>query len=195
MASAIDLRVWSRLPYLDPTPLLVQLGAIASSDLLRAAPPEVAALQTRELRPLAERRHGALFFYLMGQAQRTPVYFSHLEGADHDFVGLYERDGIQHYVPVQMKELPPVERNPTIQLQDIIDAARDRYADATDLTVAVAMNRVGEIRLSKLNLSGMAIKGLWLFGTSHPDQSRWMLIGNLMQGNAQAQEFHYPTGI
>lgn len=193
MASAIDLRVWSRLSYWDPRPILIGLAEIGSSEWLDALPYKVKSLRTQELHVFHERRLGALFFYLIGLAQRELVSFAHLEDADYDFVGHFARDGVPHFVPVQMKELPPDFLNPTATLQGIVDASRKKYTDASDVTIAISVNRVGDVRPGDLDLSGLNLGGLWLFGAAQADQSRWLLIGDLLKPTWRAQEFDYPS--
>ncbi len=191
-ADKTRLAEWRQLPFYDPDPVLRGLAVIEANPQLQEMPYGVSSLRTRELRPFQERRLGALFFFLMGQVENTQVIFAHTENADYDFVGHFERDGYHHYVPVQMKELVPDFLNPDATLQLLIDGLKKKYVDSRDLTVAINVNRVGTIVPSELDLEGLSLMGFWLFGTTTPDQSELLIIGNLMSEYSASGVYRYP---
>lgn len=191
-ADRARLAEWRKLSYYDPDPVLRSLAVVAANPMLQQLPYEVSSLRTRELRPFQERRLGALFFFLMGQVEQTKVTFAHTEKADYDFVGHYERDDYHHFVPVQMKELVPDFLNPTASLQGLIDGLKKKYVDSADLTVAISINRVTKFAPGELNLDGLNLMGLWLFGSTAPDQSEWLIVGNLLSQNATSATYRYP---
>ena len=191
-ADRTRLAEWRKLPYYDPDPVLRGLAVIAKDPMLQEMPYEVSSLRTRELRPFHERRLGALFFFLMGQVEQTKVTFAHTENADYDFVGHYQRDDYHHFVPVQMKELVPDFLNPAATLQGLIDGLKKKYVDSKDLTVAVNINRETTFLPGELDLEGLNLMGLWLFGTNTLDQTEWMIAGNLLAPNATSAVYRYP---
>lgn len=194
MASNLDIREWRQLPYYDPEPLLVALAEVAADPRLHDLPYEVSSLRTRELRPFHERRLGAIFFYLMGKVQQNAVTFAHVERADYDFVAHYKVDDEHHFVPVQMKELVPERVNSRATLQGVIDALRLKYVDSKDLAVAISINRIGTIVPKELDFSGLALGGLWLFGSTKPDQSTWLVLGDMLREQWTSAEIDYPRG-
>lgn len=122
------------------------------------------------------------------------VLFSMVERSDYDFVATYEQDGIQHFVPVQLKELVPLEtvpNRPLPQLQDEINKLK-KYADAEDLVVAIHANRDITIEPRSLQLPALKLGALWLFGGTDLTQERWMLMGNLLQSNPVVSYFDHP---
>lgn len=192
MATAMDLREWGRLKFFRPRPILVELARLGRSPFIQSLPYELATLRTHQLRPFHERRLGALFFYLMGEQLGVEVKFAHSESKDYDFVAHFQTGDTHHFCPVQMKELPPDFLNATATIQGIIDTAAKTYADAQDLTLAINVNRIGLIVPGELDTTALNMAGVWLFGTSYPDQSRWLLIGDLLATDARAYEFDYP---
>ncbi|GAB3361740.1 hypothetical protein [Lysobacter tyrosinilyticus] len=187
----MSVKEWAKLPYHDPLPILIGLREIALTQPLHELPYKVSALRTRELRPFLEGRQSALFSYLVGEAMGVKVRFSPLEKSDYDCITHFERDGYHHLVPVQLKELVPNDLNPTASLQSLINGLI-KYRDSSDLVVAVHLNRNVTIRLSELSFDGLNISQLWLYGSAAPDQSTWLLVGDLLDPGARWREIRYP---
>lgn len=188
----IRLKEWMRLDYYDPEPLLVKLREFALSDALLNQPYKVGALRTQELKPYLERRQCAIFAYLMSQVVSSRVDVAYREAGDYDSVMRYRYQDEIRFVPVQMKELVPEFLNPQQSLQDLVDALRSRYPDSSDLTVAVHVNRDTTIRCDELNVEGLQLRGLWLFGGHSEDQSEWRVAGNLLDPAWSTRVVRYP---
>lgn len=192
-SKTVDTRIreWARLHYLDSEQILRSLRDIATTYPLHQLPYDVSSLRRRDLRVYGEGRQAALFCYAMSQVIHTPVSFAQSEASDYDIVARFVRDGVMHYVPVQLKELVPEHLNPCTELQAELDKI-SKYADSTDLVVAFHLNRSATFQLSELRLPVATVGSLWLYGAMWPDQSRWIIVGNLLEPNPPMLEFAYP---
>ncbi|MGN7838276.1 hypothetical protein [Stenotrophomonas sp. 22385] len=191
----MDMRIrqWKALDYFDPAPVLIGLRDYERSGALQDVPYEVASLRTRELKPYGERRQCAMFAYLMGRVTGTFVSVAYCEASDYDAV-MHHRVGDEiRFVPVQMKELPPSFLPFTKDLQGLIDGLKDKYPTSSDLTVAVYVNRDVSFRVQHLDLSGLNLGALWLFGGCDQTGDTWRVIGNLLSGNCRTEVFGYPA--
>ena len=191
--NATDLRVrsWQRLRYLDPEKILRGLREIASSHPLHQLPIEVAQLRTRELRPYGEGRQAALLCYGLSQMLGGPVSFAQHATSDYDVVARFLLDDAVHYVPVQLKELVSAALNPRASLQAELDKI-SKYVDSKDLVVAVHLNTARRLVFSDLKFPYGIVRELWFFGALSPDQSRWVILGNMLGPSPQVLEFSYP---
>lgn len=189
----VRLREWMKLAYYDPVPLLISLREFQLSGALDGVPYEIAALRTRELKPYLEMRQCAMFAYLMGRVTQTLVSVAYEEASDYDAV-MHHRVGDEvRFVPVQMKELPPDFLPSTKGLQDLVNSLKRKYPTSPDLTVAIHLNRSTTFRLQDLDLSGLNLGGLWLFGGCDDTAISWRVIGNLLSGNCDTAVFDYPA--
>ena len=186
-------REWQTLNYIDPTRVLIGLGAIAQTLPLNNLGYYAASLRTRELRPYGEARQAALFCYGMSRAMNRHVDFAMVEAQDYDAVARFaDNQGALVFAPVQLKEWVPGFLNPSATLQKELDKL-DKYVDSEDLVVAIFMNRTTTIHLSELILPRGRIGELWLYGGADSTQTRWMFIGDLLSDNPQYFEFSYPV--
>jgi hypothetical protein len=185
------LREWAQLRYLDPEKLLVGLREISRTLPLDKLEYRVASLRTRKLRKYGEGRQAALFCYAMGKVVGSPVMFAQIEDRDHDIVARYVKENTLFYAPVQLKEFVPSPVNPSATLQQELDKL-GKYADATDLVVAVHVNRNFSGLISELSLPKGKIGQLWLYGALEPTQQRWCAIGDLLSSQPVTYEFGYP---
>lgn len=188
----IRLKEWMRLDYCDPEPLLVKLRAFAQSDAWQSQPYKISALRTRELKPYLERRQCAIFAYLMSHVVSSRVDVAYCEAGDYDSVMRYRYQDEIRFVPVQMKELVPEFLNPQQSLQILVDALKHRYPDSSDLTVAVHVNRNTTIQCDQLNVEGLQLQGLWIFGGHSEDQVEWRVVGNLLDPAWSTRIVRYP---
>src|SRR5258708_2110044 len=129
----VRIAAWRKLKYQDPEHTLRHLrelqGLVARSDL----PEEVRNLRQRELRKSSELRQAALLAFGMGRSLGVKVYVAPGEAADYDAVCLWRTDDqVEHYAPVQLKELPPAATNPQASLQDQLTKLT-KYTDSADL--------------------------------------------------------------
>ncbi len=187
----MSVREWTRLSYHDPEKILLDLRKIALTQPLNELPYEVSSLRTRELRRYGEGRQCALFCYFIGKALGINVKFAEFEKSDYDCVAYFEKDGVNNFLPIQMKELVPKKVNSSASLQVLINSLV-KYTDSKDLVVAVHLNQCGAIRVSELSFPALNIGALWFFGANGSDQSIWTIIGNVLKPNARFYKFRYP---
>jgi hypothetical protein len=187
----LRVRAWQRLKFLNPEKILRGLRAIEVSHDLDQLPIDVAQLRTRDLRTYGEGRQAALLCYGLSQMLGARVSFAQHAASDYDVVARYLLADVVHYVPVQLKELVPDTLNPRASLQAELDKI-SKYVDSKDLVVAVYLNTRRRLVFSDLKLPHGVVRELWFFGALSPDQSRWILLGNMLGPHAQALEFSYP---
>ncbi|MFZ6798875.1 hypothetical protein [Undibacterium sp. Di24W] len=151
----------------------------------------VAALRTNQLKEYREGRQAALFCYGMSQLYETKVYFALVELEDFDFIARFVKDDIDHFVPVQLKELTPDFLPKPRTLQDELDKLR-KYS--RDLMIAFHLNRDFNFNLSDLSIPDN-VSSLWFFGAIDKQQTKWGMTGNLASNNYISFEFEYPSTI
>lgn len=181
--------VLGQLEYRDPADLLRRFRSI-EIQFPRDLPDPIRHLRTNELKHCREIREAALFCYGMSCRIGQSVYFSPDERADHDFVAMYVSAGVQHFLPVQLKELVPEQLNPAATIDDIV-AGLGKYR-SDHLTVAVHLNRVGRFCPPAHRIPALQIAALWFYWATVPDQSEWCLFGDVL-GVPQASCFAYPV--
>lgn len=188
---SIRLREFLSYDYKDPAAWLRALAEMNPVVAASGLPYNVRTLRTHKLRLWNEVRQAALFAY--GISQRLPdcrVDFAHAQASDYDAVVRWQRADEQYFTPVQLKELVPSRLNPQATL-DAIVAALSRYRDSSDLVVAVHLNR--RFRLEEISRPSLNLGGLYFFGATVPDQSRWFLAGDLLAEDAAITSFEYPA--
>lgn len=136
-------------------------------------------LRSRRVRQIAEDRRCALFLFGAGQALRRRVLFAPFESRDYDYVGAYEWNGTICRFPIQLKQLVPNRLNAFTDLQREV-AKLKKYGTSPDLIVAMHINRQMHLQPQYLDLSGVKVKELWLFGQFGSRKQTWLLFGNLM---------------
>ena len=114
--------------------------------------------------------------------------YAESEDDDYDYIACVPEKKL--FIPIQMKEVVPEKVNPDTNLQKEIDKLR-KYSDSIDLCVAIYVNRVQSIDVSRLNLSGLRIAELYLFGAAAPTQETWKIVGNLLDTPTECR-FNYP---
>lgn len=185
---SVTLNALRRLEYRDPVEVLRNLRRVEvqlPSDVRK----QVRHLRTNELKRVREAREAALFCCGMSCRIGEPVYFDPTEAADHDFVAMWTSGGIQHLVPVQIKELVPEELNAVVSVDDLVAGLMKYRSD--HLTVAVHLNRAGTFEPSALRIPTLHIAALWFFWGAAPDQSKWCIFGDAL-GTPRASYFDYP---
>lgn len=186
-------REWLKLTYYRPKLILDGLRRIERSGLLDNLPYKTAALRTHKLKPYLEGRQAALFCHGMSVRIGQEVSFALFESSDYDIVAKFETGDVTSMVPVQLKELPPSNVNPNIQLQDILDKLEERLKDSKDLVVAIHINRdLKEFCPAKLRLP-KTLGEIWLYGAKDHTQQAWYLIGDLLKDPNLVSEFGYPS--
>ncbi len=145
------LRLFSSLEYRDPRAFLLRLRDLERALASSALDIKVRALRTNELKPWRELREAALFAHFMSERIRTRVGIARGEAQDYDFVATWESAGVRRYSPVQIKEVVPSFLNPNAQLSAVIESLT-KYADSTDLTVAIHLNKRHTLDLRELRV-------------------------------------------
>lgn len=192
----IYVRKLSSLEYGDPTGFLRELRKVERrlGPELAALPERTRRLRTNALKPSREMRDAALFCHGMSKRLGHQVFFAPTESEDYDFVAMWCIENEQHFCPVQLKELPPADCNPTGSLNGVLSTL-SKYADAHNLTVAIRLNRTGRFDPGAMKLpTDFHLGGLWLFGCVSEDQSKWDIWGDFASRSAQPfrTEFDYP---
>ena len=182
------------MEWVDPRQLLVILRWLELN-----LPPDiderVRRLRTNPLKEWQEARFAALFAYGMSSAVlQLPTLFSKTEKADFDAVMKWQKNGEDHYFPLQIKELPPDDINPDVTLDDILDKL-GKYSGEDNLTVVVCLNRRTRINFKPWDReSKPRIRELWYLGCTDIYQSKWFLYGNVLAKHPRRFDFEYPEG-
>jgi hypothetical protein len=193
----ITLRRWRTLHYLDPAEKLRRLRAL-ERDLaykLRGTDLEpltrnVLALRTPDTKKYREWRDAALFTYGMGLALGAKIGFATEETSDYDFVTAREEGGTALFCAVQLKELPPAERNPEATVDGLLLGLPKKYAP-TQTVLAVRLSRAGHVDLARA-WPAVPFAGLWFFWASAPSGNKWSIYGDAL-GTPGQWAFDYPA--
>jgi len=182
------------MEWFDPKQVLVNLRFI-ELNLPADLDERVRRLRTNQLKEWREARFAALIAYGFGvKVVNAPTFVSKTEKMDFDFVMKWQSGSMDHYFPVQLKELPPDDINSRVSLDDIYDKL-ERYVGHHDLSVVICINRQTRFEFQPWNRpSNPRIKELWYLGCQSADQSTWFLYGSTLGRNPQKFEFNYPDG-
>ncbi|MGB3461310.1 hypothetical protein [Rhodanobacter lindaniclasticus] len=179
--------------FFDPATFLC-----ATEEMLRNVLPEngahaAAALRTRAGREVEEDRRCAILCYGLAVASGAAFHFCNLERSDYDYVLAVQRDNISGLIPLQMKQLVPSSVNLRTSLQSEIDKLKRKYPTSSDLCVAIHINRLVRVAPKELDLAGLKIGELWLFGVEDHSERRWRIIGNLMNEHCGSFTYTLPA--
>ncbi len=142
-------------------------------------------------RNLVEDLDAAIFTH--GLRQMLPdkdVCIAEFEAQDHDFVLRFNLSGKPGYCPLQLKVLVSTDVNPNLTPDGLISAL-SKYADASDLTVAINIDRLN-VDPRSLSIPPLGIAELWFFGPRPETETGWYLYGDAMQIPTWF-EFHIPA--
>src|SRR2546428_8625062 len=184
------INYWGTLTYHDPARILRKLRAIERKLAHVEIDDLVRQLRTNELKKYREWTDAALFTYGMGLAQGVPMGYATEEAGDYDFVTAWHRDDQQSFCPVQLKELPPRDRNPTATLEGLLRNLRPAPAPSRTV-LAVKLNRATRLNLKSLALPPIPFAQLWFFWAAAPDGTRYALYGDALTMPGHI-EFDYP---
>lgn len=110
------------------------------------------------------------------------------ESSDTDAYAFWkDREDKNQFIPLQMKELPPLSLNPTSTLDAELLKLKKYPPSKEPPLVAFKLNRDGPIGAFSVP-SGLNVAGLWLFGTLDREASRRALIGDLTRDGHQRYE-------
>lgn len=192
MVDSTTLNLWKSYKYYDPKPVLKRVRAIEEVTDLSALPPEIRNLRTNSLKEARESLAAARFAYGMGIRMGRVVAVSPVEDADYDFMTMWTDEDTTHYCPVQLKELVPDELNPDVTLSDLFDKIRRTYPRPTNTVGVIYLNRAGRLNLADVEVPELPLRELYFLGAIEPDQSRWVLVGDMFDG-PYATEFDHPV--
>ncbi len=181
------------MEWAEPKGVLINLRTI-EMNLPEGMDEKVRRLRTNQLKEWREARIAALFSYGMSSTVlRVPVLVSKSEAKDFDFVMRWRVEDRDFFYPVQLKELPPDDINPSVTLDDIFDKL-EKYSGAADLSVAIHINRRMRFDFQPWSRKPRPrINELWYLGCESADQSKWFLYGSTLKKNPRKYEFSYPV--
>jgi len=189
---AIRLREVAKRDYRDPVPFLKRLRCIEERLSVVPVDPEVGKLRTNRLKEWREARLGALFCVGIGERMGHKVFFSKGEFEDADFLATWVAEDVQHFAPVQIKELVPAERNASATFDALVQGLA-KYTGTKDLTVLVHVNRRIHFDPNSLTLPRqLPIAALWVLACLNPAHSEWAIWGNLL-AESEGTKFAYPA--
>ncbi len=189
---AIRFREAAKRDYRDPVPFLRRLRCIEERLSAVTVDPAVRQLRTNRLKEWREARLGALFCVGMGERTGCKVLFSKGEFEDADFLAAWVADDVQHFAPVQIKELVPAERNASATLDALVQGLA-KYRGTKDLTILVHINRRIHFDPTSLRLpSQLPVAALWVLACVSADHSEWASWGNLLE-ESEGTRFAYPA--
>lgn len=189
---AIRLRQAARRDYRDPVLFLRRLRSIEHRLLDESVSVEVRTLRTNRLKEWREARLGALFCHGMSQRTGRKVFLSKGEFEDADFVAMWFEDGVQHFAPVQIKELVPEEKSSQATVDALIQSLV-KYSGREDLTVLIHANR--RVRFDPTSVvlpPQLPIAALWVLACIDPMHSEWAIWGNFLE-TVKGTSFAYPA--
>ncbi len=171
---------WKKYEYFDPKVVLPRLQEVRKLVTKSNLPDTVKNLRTNKLRPEREAWDAAVLCALLSSIMGLDMYFSKVESSDYDSVFRWNEGDIQHFAPVQMKELVPEINNPNGNLQSIINSLEKKYTDSSDLIIGIKINRKTRIDFSALNIPALNVGEIYFFGATNEEQTKWTLIGDIL---------------
>ena len=184
------LNHWGKLEYHDPAVILRRLRALEIEISGLKIDPQVLRLRTQELKKYREWRDAAVFCYGIGLVQGWSIMYATEERSDYDFVTRWHVDTETFFCPVQLKELPPADLNPTVSIEQILRGS-SKVVRKSSTVLAVKLNRRDQLDLTNIAIPSLPWQQLWFFWSMTPDASRWALYGDAFNAPGQF-EFEYP---
>lgn len=169
--------------------MLVDMRVLAERHSNAEVDPRALRLRTREMRPYQFHRQAALFCFGMSEALGVPLQYAMVEEEDFDCIIREENDAALIYTPVQLKELAPNDINPNTTLT--AELAKLMKYGASDVVIAVHLNRYGTIDFSELTIPKLRVAELWFYGSVDQDKGEWLIYGNALR-SPRWHRFVYP---
>ncbi|MEZ5852952.1 MAG: hypothetical protein R3D68_20145 [Hyphomicrobiaceae bacterium] len=191
----IRARQFSSYQYGDPRGYLVELRKAEVALGSSVMPERVRRLRTNGLKSEREMRDAALFCVGIGERCGLQIRFAPVEDEDFDFVSTWSAGESRHFCCVQLKELVPDDLNRKASIEDVLKTL-SKYQNATDLTIAIRLNRDISFDPASLKLpEQLKLGGLWVFGSVSEDQSRWAVWGDFASAVPEpfGTVFEYPS--
>jgi hypothetical protein len=183
---------WAKLRYSNPTKMLIGLDELFASVGLKKYKNATDVLRNRRVRHISEDQRCAIFLHGAGQALGKKILFAPFENSDYDYVGAFEHNGTILRFPIQLKQLVPDRLNSSTDLQAEITKLK-KYSGLADLVVAIHINRTMRLKPQELDVSGLKVKEIWLFGQLGQNSATWLLFGNLLASISNAYKFQLPS--
>jgi hypothetical protein len=187
----MKIRQWEKLSFHSPKLEIVSMVAMQIEIRDWDIPEKLRALRNNDLKPMREKYHAGLFAWgIMALTGRANMEFAMIEASDYDAVFRWLENGTMNYVPVQLKEVVPHRWNAGANLPDQIRAL-EKYTDSRDLVVAIYHSGAfhGEMQL---DLDGIELAGIYVYGAASEDQMNWMIAGNLMLPEFRQITYQHP---
>ncbi len=182
---------WLSYEYHDPEVVLRMMRRLREALSCSKTDDKVRNLRTNKLKKYREGWDAAVFAQLLSLVNGYKIRYCQRESSDYDAI-LYSRDGENlKFAPLQLKELVPADLNSTASIQWLIDGLV-KYGTSDTLIVAIKLNRRERIEFGGVDTSKLKIGGLWCFGATSYDQSKWSIWGDLMIGAQHIHEFDLP---
>ena len=175
---------WFQYEYHDPKialPKLQRLRLMLSASALSS---KVKNLRTRKFQRDRESWDTAVFCYLMVRSRSLDIRFSRIEDSDYDSIFTWATEEGRCFVPIQMKELVPIETNPSANLEKLLDSLK-KYGDSGELIVGIKLNREVSLDFRRLSSKDLPVAEVWMFGATTADQRTWSLFEETDDGWSQ----------
>jgi hypothetical protein len=188
----VAFRKWSKLKWRDPQTDLYNLGRLQAQLAESGLSPTVADLRKRDLRQYLEWRQAALFSHCISEGVLgVPVAYCLVEDEDYDCVVRWRVEGTEHFAPVQLKEVVPVDLNPAADLNKEL-AKLQKYASASNTVVAVHLNQSQRLEFASIKPPKTGCSEVWIYGSASEDQSKWFVYGDILK-QPRGYEVSYPA--
>lgn len=188
----ITYRKWRLLKWRDPRTDLINLGKLYGQLLQQGIEATTDDLRARELKKYLEQKQAALFAYFISQARlQSPIAYAMSEEQDYDCVLWWKVEGKSRYAPVQLKEVVPPHVNPTASVEAELTKL-GKYVTSDHTVIAVHLNQMGHVEYSSIKKPKTSAAEIWLYAALAPDQSLWVLYGDLLH-TPRGYEIGWPT--
>ena len=170
------------LRYKNTRKWLKSLSSIENKTSFFQMDSKVRSLRTNKLKRWKQSREAALFCEGISQRYHRSIDMSIEEDSDYDCVAKWYDKNIEHFTPIQLKELVPISLNSKVELQNIISSLSIHYPDSEELTIAIYINRKILINFKDIKIpNNLKVGELWIFGGISQDKTKWFLYGDLLK--------------
>ena len=187
----MQLRQWGPLNYYQPESILADLSHQAKEKNLSWD-----GLIQKDAKKVKERWMAAAFALAVQECiLNRPVGVRPYEEDDYDCVLSWYGTKTRQFRPVQLKELPSIEKNPKETLYSIINKL-NKYPDSPGLTVAIYGHRNGPIIPSLYSriAEETPVAEIWLFGARPPTGQTLFLLGDF-RTVPKLYEYSFPVRL
>jgi len=185
----IRLNEFGKLVYYNPEEQLRGLKRIEVDPQIQLLAPEIRELRKREFKSHLERRQAALFCYAMSQLLEQKLEYAYSEKSDYDCVARWIDNDVQHFTPIQLKEVHHIR---TVSQINVEISKLGKYTDSEDMVVAMWVNGYFHANLNEIVVPPLHLGGLWLYGSLSSFQDNWVLYGDLLK-LPTVYEWKYPV--